>query len=131
MGRRNRVANSINRLHAEHQSVSRALVQVPMPRMRGIELEEIVKIRPDSACVPLSQPWHKSARHWIADSDDDNRDALGRLMGGQASECACGRHYCQYYHINLERNQFGRERRGRSSFPAASRYSITTLRPST
>jgi Cdc6-like AAA superfamily ATPase len=36
------VADSVNSLIAEHQSVERALVQIRMPRMTGAELEEII-----------------------------------------------------------------------------------------
>lgn len=39
------VANSVDGLISQHESISRALVQVPMPRMRAQELEEIVETR--------------------------------------------------------------------------------------
>ena len=39
------VANSVSELIAEHQSISRALVQVQMPRMAARELEEILDKR--------------------------------------------------------------------------------------
>lgn len=50
------VANSIDGLIAEHQSISRALVQVPMPRMRGPELEEIVQTRLARLGMKIAKP---------------------------------------------------------------------------
>lgn len=50
------VANSIDGLIQEHQSVSRALVQVPMPRMRGLELEEIVNTRLARLGMRITKP---------------------------------------------------------------------------
>lgn len=38
------VADDVNELIAEHQSVERALVQIPMPRMSQTELAEIVRL---------------------------------------------------------------------------------------
>jgi hypothetical protein len=37
-------------------------------------------------------------------SSEDYGDSPGRVLGGQGRGCACG-----HDHINLERNQFGRE----------------------
>lgn len=50
------VANSIDALLAEHQSISRALEQVPMPRMKARELEEIVSTRLARLGMKMSKP---------------------------------------------------------------------------
>jgi len=67
-------------------------------------------------------------RNRVANSDEDNREGPGRLLGGEGPECASAGHD----DINLERNQFGPARAGsRSTFPSAYRVSIRRLRPST
>lgn len=50
------VANSIDDLLAEHQSISRALEQVPMPRMKPRELEEIVSTRLARLGMKMAKP---------------------------------------------------------------------------
>jgi Cdc6-like AAA superfamily ATPase len=50
------VANSVDGLISEHQSISRALVQVPMPRMRASELQEIIEKRLSRLGMKISKP---------------------------------------------------------------------------
>jgi Cdc6-like AAA superfamily ATPase len=50
------VAKSIDELIAEHQSISRALVQVPMPRMRAPELQEILEKRLTRLGMTMTKP---------------------------------------------------------------------------
>lgn len=50
------VANSVDGLISEHQSISRALVQVPMPRMKANELQEIIDKRLARLGMRISKP---------------------------------------------------------------------------
>lgn len=50
------VADSIDGLLSEHQSISRALVQVPMPRMRALELQEIIDKRTARLGMHVTKP---------------------------------------------------------------------------
>lgn len=50
------VANSVGELISEHQSIGRALVQVPMPRMKPAELQEIVEKRLTKLGMTISRP---------------------------------------------------------------------------
>ena len=65
--------------------------------------------------------------HRIRNRRENNGKGPGRLLGGQ------GRRFTSrgQDHINLEGNQFGCQSGSRSSFPSASLYSMTRLRPST
>jgi Cdc6-like AAA superfamily ATPase len=56
------VADSVNQLISEHQSVERALVQVPMPRMSADELKEII----DKGLGQLDMKIQLAARDRIA-----------------------------------------------------------------
>ncbi|HZZ92749.1 MAG TPA: AAA family ATPase [Usitatibacter sp.] len=50
------VANSVDGLISEHESISRALVQVPMPRMQAQELEEIIDKRLARLGMKITRP---------------------------------------------------------------------------
>lgn len=56
------IADSVNRLIAEHQSIERNLIQVRMPRMTPLELEEILIT---NALEPLGIGIHNFAKNWI------------------------------------------------------------------
>jgi Cdc6-like AAA superfamily ATPase len=50
------VANSVGDLLSEHQSIARALVQVRMPRMKPLELQEIVDKRLGKVGMKITKP---------------------------------------------------------------------------
>ena len=65
-------------------------------------------------------------RNRIGDSSEDNGDGPGRLLGGQGGGCAWAT-MTSTFSATSSAARAG----NRSGFPSASRYSITTLRPST
>ena len=73
--------------------------KVPANWLQLLERWRIAQPRPRKACDEL-------ARNGIGSTDEDNGDGAGRLLGSEYRGRARG-----HDHINLECNQFGRERR--------------------
>lgn len=85
------VADTVDQLIAEHQSVERALIQIPMPRMSTVELAEIVRrvesidmsIDPDAVdrITRLSQGLphytHRLTQAAAIDATDNERREIG------------------------------------------------------
>ena len=55
------VADSVDELISEHRSIERSVVQVQMPRMSLVELQEII----DKALAPIKMTIDNDARSWI------------------------------------------------------------------
>ena len=61
--------------------------------------------RPRDVAARPRKAGDEPVRNRIASRSEDNRDGLGRLLGGQGGVCASSGHD----NIDLERNQFGRK----------------------
>lgn len=88
------VAESVDTLIAEHESVQRALIQVHMPRMSGAEIDEII----DNGLAPVGMTIEQNAKQRI-NKLSQGLPHYAHLLGMHSAQAAAAQ---DRMHINID-----------------------------